>query len=75
MKVVELVKLGGEMLKTMSENGVMVTDWKYVGLYDAYCMMRKNRMKHYAAILELSKEYRVSTRTVERIIKRLKSDC
>lgn len=75
MKVYELVKLGGELLKTMSECGVMVNDWKYVSMYEAYKMMRINKMKHYAAILELSKEYGVSTRTVERILKRLRGEC
>lgn len=71
MKVVELVKLGGEMLKTMSENGVMLNDWKYVSMYEAYRNMRANRMKHTAAVGELSEEYKVSERTVERVIKRL----
>lgn len=75
MKVVEMLKLGGEMLKTMSENGVMLNDWKYVSMYEEYRMMRENKMKHYAAIQELCHEYGVSARTAERIIKRLRSEC
>lgn len=75
MKVVELLKIGGEMLKTMSENGVLVKDWKYVKMFDEYRMMRKNKVKHYTAVQELSEDYGVSTRTVERILKRLSGEC
>ena len=34
MKVVELLKLGAETLKTMSRNGIFVDDWKYVEAYE-----------------------------------------
>ena len=71
MKVVELLKVGKEMLKIMSEHDIMRDDYKYVKMYEEYKNMRSNRMKHTAAIQELSDDYGVSTRTVERVVKRL----
>lgn len=75
MKVVELLKIGGELLKVMSQNDVMRDDYRYVGLYEEYQMMRDNGMKHIVAIKMLSEDYCISPRTVERVIKRLGSEC
>lgn len=75
MKVVELLKLGGELLKVMSENGVRTSDWRFVKMFEEYKAMRGNGVKHTAVISELSEDYGVSTRTVERVVKRLGGDC
>lgn len=75
MKVVELLRIGRELLKTMSLNDVMRDDWKYVSLFEQYQSMRDNGLKHHAAITILSQDYGISTRTVERIISRLRSEC
>lgn len=75
MKVFELLKIGGEMLKVMSHHDVLRDDYKYVAMYEEYHAMRNNRQKHVAAIETLSKQYGVSTRTIERAIKRLHADC
>lgn len=75
MKVVELLKIGGEMLKMMSKHDVFRDDWRYISLYESYKTMRNNRIKHIAAIRMLGEDYNISTRTVERIIKRLSIDC
>lgn len=75
MKVVELLKIGGELLKLMSANDVLRDDWRYVSLYEEYQMMRENGLKHIAAVKMLSEEYCISTRTVERVVKRLGRGC
>jgi len=75
MKVVELLKLGGEVLKLMSRNDVLRDDYRYVSLYEEYQSMRDNGLKHVAVIRMLSEDYCISTRTVERIIKRLGEEC
>ena len=71
MKVVELLKIGRELLKTMSLNDVLRDDWRYVKLYEEYHTMRGNGVKHLAAVNTLSEGYSISARTVERIVKRL----
>ncbi len=75
MKVVELLKISGEVLKIMTRNDVLRDDYKYVPLYENYQHMRANGVKHIAAIHILSERFHISTRTVERVIKRLNGDC
>jgi len=66
--------MGCEMLKLMSEHDVRRDDYKYVGMVEEYNTMRCNAVKHSAAISMLAEAYAVSTRTVERIIRRLKRE-
>jgi hypothetical protein len=75
MKVVELLKIGGELLKLMSKHDVLRDDYRYVPMFEEYQNLRRNGLKHRAAITMLGDEYHVSTRTIERVIKRLKGDC
>lgn len=75
MKVVELLKIGKEMLKVLSRCDVMRDDWRYVGMVEEYQVMRGNGVKHTAAIGLLGESYGVSERTVERILKRLGREC
>ena len=75
MKVVELLKIGSELLKLMSRHDVLRDDWRWVSLYEEYHNLRSNGVKHVSAINMLSETYHVSERTVERIIKRLKGEC
>jgi hypothetical protein len=75
MKVVELLKIGGELLKTMSENDVKRDDWKYVKMYKEFMTMRGKGVKYSSAIQMLSEEYGTSKASVERAIRRLGKDC
>ena len=75
MKVIELLKLGGEMLKLMSENEVNRDDWRFVPLYEEFQTMRQNGMKYREAVRMLAEDYHISRATVERAIKRLERDC
>ena len=75
MKVVELLKIGKELLKLMSENDVKRDDYKFVKMYQEYLAMRKNGVKYRATIQMLSEEYSTSKASVERAIRRLSKDC
>lgn len=75
MKVIELLKIGCEMLKLMSRNEVNRDDWRFVPMYDEFQQMRKNGVKYREAVRMLAEDYHVSRATVERAIKRLESDC
>lgn len=75
MKVVELLRIGGEMLKTMSENDVNRDDWRFVPMYEEFQTMRKNGLKYRECIRMLSEDYHVSRATIERALRRLSSDC
>ena len=75
MKVVELLKIGGELLKLMSENDVKRDDYNFVKMYHEYLNMRKSGIKYRAVIQMLAEEYHTSKASVERAIRRLGKDC
>lgn len=75
MKVIELLKLGAETLKTMSRNGIFVDDWKYVEAYEHFQRMRELGVKYDIAITEVSSSLRVTRRTLQRAFKRLSREC
>lgn len=75
MKVVEILKLGGEMLRLLSKNEVSVGDWQYVSMYEEFQNMRSSGVKYREAVRMLSEDYRISRATVERIISRLGGEC
>ena len=75
MKVIELLKVGGELLKLMSRNEVNRDDWRFVPLVEEFQQMRKNGVKYREAVRVLAEDYHISRATVERAIKRLEADC
>ena len=75
MKVVELLKIGAEMLKLMSRNEVNRDDWRFVPMYEEFREMRHKGVKYREAVRMLAEDYHISRATVERAIKRLDSDC
>ncbi len=75
MKVVELLKIGGEMLKLMSRNEVNRDDWRFVPMYEDFQEMRDKGVKYREAVRMLAEDYHVSRATVERAIKRLEGEC
>lgn len=75
MKVVELLKLGAETLKTMSRNGIFVDDWKYVEAYEHFQRMRELGVKYNVAIKEAANSIHVTKRTLQRAFKRLSKEC
>lgn len=75
MKVIELLKIGGEMLKLMSENEVNRDDWRFVPMYEEFREMREKGLKYREAVRILAEDYHVSRATVERAIKRLEGEC
>ncbi len=75
MKVVELLKIGAEMLKLMSRNEVNRDDWRFVPMYEDFQEMRDKGVKYREAVRMLAEDYHVSRATVERAIKRLEGEC
>ena len=75
MKVVELLKLGYETLKLMSENDVKRDYWRFVPMYYEFLNMRRNGVKYREAVRMLAESYSSSRATVERVVKKLGEDC
>lgn len=74
MKVVELLSIGGEMLKLMSANDVLRDDYRFVKMYEEFTNMRRLGVKYREAVRMLSEDYGISRSTVERVISRLGKD-
>lgn len=75
MKVVELLKLGSEMLKLMSKHDVCRDDWRFVTMYEEFSEMRRKGVKYREAVRMMAEDYNVSRATIERAIRRLEGDC
>lgn len=75
MKVVELLKIGTELLKVMSENDVMRDDWRFVKMYEEFQAMRTNGLKYRECVRMLAEDYGISTATVVRALRRLAGNC
>ena len=75
MKAVELLKIGSEMLKLMSENDVNRDDWRYIPMYEEFVEMRRKGVKYRECVRMLSEDYHIGTSTVERAIRRLGMEC
>lgn len=75
MKVAELLRLNGAMMKKMSEHDVRMDDWRFAGLYDEYAKMRAEGMKYSVAVYRLAERYGVSEATVEMTVRRLGKEC
>ena len=71
MEIAEIVRLGRELLKMMSEYDVRIEDWKYLRLYEEYKAMRSKNVKYRFVISELALTHNISRSKVERIVRRL----
>lgn len=74
MKVIEILQLGREILKKMSECGIKVDDYKYADMYREYEEMRSKGEKYWYVIKCLSDRYKVSESKAIRIIRRLSKE-
>lgn len=75
MKVVEVLKLGKEMLKTLQESCIKIDDYKYVEMYEEYKRIIDSGGKTSYAVTILSERYGISERKVYYLIRRLSKDC
>lgn len=75
MKRYEALKLVGGTLKMLSEYEVVLDDWRFVPMYEAFKTMRKNGVKYRECVRTLAIDYNVSRATIERAIKRLEGEC
>lgn len=72
MEAIEIVKISRSLLETMSRIGIKTTDHRHVELFDEYAKMRKSGLKVSYIEAVLSEKYRLSPRTISRIVIRLK---
>ena len=71
MKAAELLKLGAELLKKMSQSELRIDDYRYIEAYNEFVELRVKDVKYSYAIYLISKKYGISESTLKRIIRRL----
>ena len=74
MKAIEILKLGKELLKAMSQLDLRLDDYQYINLKADYDRMRGNAEKVDYILATLSDKYHISESTVKRIIRRLSKE-
>lgn len=70
MKAIEILKIGLEMLKVMSEFGLRTGDYKHIRMYEEYVDMRRKGEKVDYILSFLSNKYHISESTIKRVIRR-----
>lgn len=75
MKVVEILKLTGEIMKILQNSCVKMGDYKFVDLYDQYAEMVKSGQKSSYAVTMLAEKYGISERKVYYLLKHFSKDC
>lgn len=75
MKVIELLKLNRELLKTFREAGIRLEDVMYIDLYNEFRAMHAQNLKVSYIVVTLAEKYNISERKVYDLVRRFKSDC
>lgn len=74
MTCIELVKINSKCMELMSKYGIMVSDYKFVGLYDEYLRMKAAGEKYWYIITHLSEEHGISESSVKRVVRRFSKE-
>ena len=75
MKVIEVLKLGRNMAKTLQELCIKLSDFERIAMYEEYLKMLEDGLKKCYVVAFLSEKYRLSERKVYYLIKKFSLDC
>ena len=75
MKVIEILKLGRNMLETLHEACIKLSDFEHIAMYDEYVSMIEEGLKKCYIVAFLSEKYEISERKVYYVIKKFETDC
>jgi hypothetical protein len=75
MKVADLVKFSGEMLKRLHETGISMDDYQWLQLYEEYERMKKEGNKTTWVVADLSRRFGICERKVYKVVRRFATDC
>ena len=75
MKVIEILKLGQNLIETLHKSCIRIEDVRFICLYDEYTRLIREGNKKSYAVAVLSEKYKISERQVYYILKRFDADC
>lgn len=70
MLVVNLVQIGRDLMKLLSDNDIKINDYKYLNLYKEYTEMERDGNKISYIVAVLSERYSISESSIYRILQR-----
>ena len=73
MTLYELISVNSSMLKRLHANGIKISDYKYLNIYEKYLEMIANGDKVTYIVANLSTIYDVGERTIYRLIELFQS--
>ena len=75
MKVIDFVRLCGDLLKRLHDCGIRIDDYSHLKLYEDYIRMKESGNKTTYIVAFLSHKYGICERKIYKIIKHMESDC
>lgn len=75
MKVADLVKFSGEMLKRLHDSGISTDDYQWLKMYEDFEKMRLEGHKTTYIVATIAQRYGVCERKVYKVIRRFRQDC
>lgn len=72
MLVAEFIRINAKLLKTLSDYGIKMDDYKYVDLFRDFVEMRTNGDKTTYIVVKLAEKYKLSETSVYRVLRRLR---
>ena len=75
MKVIEVLKIGRNILELLHKSCISIKDIQYVALYDEYMEIVRSGGKSTYAAAHLSRKYKISERKVYYLVKKFGGDC
>ena len=75
MKVIDFIRLCGDLIKKLHNNGIKLEDYLHLELYEKYIRMKSSGNKTTYIVAVLSHEYNICERKIYKIIKHMESDC
>lgn len=75
MKVADLVKFSGEMLKRLHDFGIRTDDYQNLRMYEDFERMRLDGHKTTYIVAVIAQRYGVCERKVYKVIHRFRQDC
>ncbi|MBR1377978.1 MAG: hypothetical protein IJ557_02485 [Bacteroidaceae bacterium] len=75
MKAAEIIKLASNFLELLHKNGIKITDYQYLRLWEDYQNMLSRGDKVSYIVAMLAARYDMSEREVYKILRRYKTNC
>ena len=75
MKVADLVKFSGEMLKRLHDSGISTDDYQWLKMYEDFEKMRLEGHKTTYIVATIAQKYGICERKVYKVVKHFRREC